>query len=428
MFVLLWPVIALTWVVVLRGYARNTPVLVATAGFLIYSIPALCGWSMSVSIGEAVSRPVPVSPSGTLAIALAWLGYLITLLLGWWRASAPSAHLPGPQWVSSEVVSDFDRSAPWAAALFSLSLFGYMMAVHGVTFFLVARAELSGMIGFEYLLWRWANVVGLLVSMHARARSFVFLFIAMIAINVIIGDRTMVVIALVSAFCYTYTDRNLGQIVGSRNFLTFILIGVVAIFFAKPLYVLAKGGEGVSSLASVIQNPLFYLGSFEPFATQHVLDRIIAYGVQVEPEIVLRGVLAQMLVIPSAFGVDSASYSVQVASEIFNSRVTYGLAASFWGQGYSIAGLAGVFFYGVVFGVLVLAASALANSRVGSLKVLGIVLVSLTGVYIYRNSIENYAAFIRQIVLVFLLLAAGTSILNYSWAKRRVPSSGAERG
>lgn len=402
---LLWTIVLGTLLLVGGGYRDRILVIAGAVGLFAYSLPALVGLQVTVGTGQQRSIVAAASPESIAAMALAWLGFGISLGL-WSLAEAQTRRSVSATVARGGEVAALPGTLAWSALIISITLFLLMVANNGPFFFLNSRAALSQALGYEYLLWRWVNVLGLLFAILSRNRLVLIVLGSMIIFNMIIGDRTVITIALISAFCIKYRSMGALGLLKRPSTWAYMAGVFLVIFFAKSFYVALKEGVGLGSTVSTDAEQL--LKSFEPFGTHFILDRVITYDVHTSWSAMLRGSAGQFLIIPSLFGLDSSSFNVQLTQQLYNSRLTYGIAANLWAQGYTLAGYGGVFLFGLGFGALMLWLQALSRKVRPSFSVLVTVVAVLAAVYIHRNSVENYLSFVRQVVLAFasiLLLA-----------------------
>ena len=119
----------------------------------------------------------------------------------------------------------------------------------------------------------------------------------------------------------------------------------------------------------------------------------------------LTSVFGNLLIIPSLFGVNTNLYGDTVTSFV-GPGLTYGIAGSYLAHGYSVGGLIGVAAFGMMYGIaLSLCDSAVWRSR-GIGKGVFILIGSTLAGYIHRNGLDNFGSFIRQVILMSILMAA----------------------
>lgn len=402
---LVWTIVLLTWVVVLRTNRRVSLVAVACLGLTIYSIPVLAGWAFPPTGG--VRHWVHVPDEGRYAMALGWLGFLLTVGVAGLRAHRSTGPNPGQPFPGAPRPIFYDgptRNFLTLAVITSVIGFGYAIYRGGPLFFLPSREEAFQLIyGAPFLLWRWVNVVGLNVAVAARRRGFLLFFTGAVLINFLMGDRTIIILGGMAALAIAVWQTPLLRLVRNRWLIGGGVGLVVITFFGKAIYTILKS----ESVASAAQNFVFDINTtlmnFEPFLVQHLMDSIIRYNLTISTSDLLLGVVGQLLIAPSLFGINSAAYNVLITNTLFPT-VTFGIAFSFWAQGYSWLGYFGVFLYGVIFALAAILLTRAAN-RSGLLwRCFWVLCGTVIGIYAHRNSMENIIAVVRQVFLGFFPL------------------------
>jgi hypothetical protein len=401
--ILLGCVIACAWVVALRGYGPFSFVSAGVFCFTAYSIPALLGLVFPFhDVGY-----VGLVRSSTLAVAvtaLAWIAFLLALSVsvpGWRRAfsvSAPDVHLP---------------SFVGIALIYCIAGFVVIAAMDGPLFFLAQREEQSE--SLVRLLWRWVNAVGLVSAVLTRSWRAAAVFLAALGVYFVAGDRTVLVITSFCLIVGLFQGRSLRDFLRWRVVIGTSVAALLALF-GKPVYLAIKAGSW---------DRLFVLGdsawlevaltTFEPFITFNILDLVVVHGFMISAWDMIAGCLAQLLLVPSAFGIASNSFNADFTAT-FVPQLSYGIAGNYWAQGWAVAGPVGVVLYGLIFAVSLRVLDVWSRKYCGAMRVLCVLLGALIAVYVHRNSLDNLLSFVRQIVLVVAAIAAPSAVLaRFIW-------------
>ncbi|RWQ14436.1 hypothetical protein [Mesorhizobium sp.] len=241
----------------------------------------------------------------------------------------------------------------------------------------------------------------------------------MIVINMIAGDRTTPVVAVVGVIVTLSWGMPIFRAVFSIKAWFGAALVLAVIFLAKPFYIAVKTGVSFSSVFDSTSTMAFQSG-WEAFQTHELLERVPALGVSYPAWDTLRDSMAQLLVMPSAFGFDRTGYNELIQTQII-SYATYGLASNFLAHWWSTFGLVGVVAGGMVYGFSLI----FLNNRIlrswGTGFFLFTMLAAILGVYAHRNSPENILALMRPIVLAYAVVWLG--ILPLHTAYRRIMPS-----
>lgn len=399
MFLLLCTAIVFAWWVALRLHGALSIVGAGLLGFTAYSLPAVVGVYLPPRLGET-GYVAQTSAMATGQLVVAWIAFTVGLIL-------MSRAVRQEQTTRHAVVGP-PRPADSVALLILLAagigLYAAIAVIDSPLYFLDPRQVQAAIFAEGKMMWRWVNAFGLLLSLSTRSRLLLLVFGAFTLIHCIAGDRTMVAILTVALAIQVYGGKRLAHVVRRPPFLMGGLVAFVFVLFGKPIYLSLKQG----AIDPLIENfrpdrLLVNLNYFEPFGVHNQLEVVTSTGFRYPLSDVVSGVLAQFLIVPSAFGIDSSRFNVLFTQE-FYSELTSGIAFNYWAQGYAVGQTLGVVVFAMIFAALLVSCQRiyLIAGRLGQIAVL--LIGVLVGIYIHRNSLENIMAFIRQILLIGLPL------------------------
>ncbi|MER8941370.1 hypothetical protein NKH82_17945 [Mesorhizobium sp. M0915] len=422
MIIVLWAAVIGTIVVMLANFPTVSVPWIGVVGLFSYSIPALVGLTSPVVSPGMVGYFTPSSDQATMVMAIAWVSFAASILTA--RAFQAIDRdairvLPHPRYIGRFLTVTF---------LISSGIFASFVMRYGLGWFLQAKTEVSSFVGIDWLIWKWSNGLGLLVAAYflgwsRQAKLYAIFFGLMVTINMIAGDRTTPVIAMIGVII----SLNWGVPIRQAVFAPKAWFGgglvLSIIFLAKPFYVALKTGESFNSVFSGMSTMSFQSG-WEAFGTHELLERVLELNVSYSPWTTLRDCLGQFLVMPSAFGFDSTGYNELIQTQII-SYATYGLASNYWAHWWSMFGLLGVVVGGMVYGFSLI----VLNNRIMRSKGMGffllLMLAATLGVYAHRNSPENILALMRPIVLCYGAVWLAMYIVPMRAAYRRmIPAQG----
>jgi hypothetical protein len=398
------------WIVCFRCFGPFSLVGALLLGFSAYSIPAVAGFYLSPSTrGLAIA---PASQSAVALLAWAWTCAIASLVCGS-RFRPAAVHRPSNcylQWPRCRDLATLRIFSVVCAAL-STAVFLSIVQNEGVLYFLEQRQTVLVESETQKMLWRWINLFGLISSLSCRSRFLSALFLSYIAIYFIAGDRTMLLISGVAVLVFFYDgNRQLTQWKRLVPVVLALLLGLL-VFTGKPLYHAMKT-QSLQPLALLFNDryAIVNLSFFEPFVSHAILEDVLRRGFSYPLSDLVTGVAGQLLLVPSAFGIDSSAFNARITEDLYP-RVRYGMAAHYLAQGWSVGGYTGVAVFVVLLFASVFALQHVAN-RSGHVARIFIVILGVTaGTYFYRNSMENLLAFLRQIVLVGAVLIGVSAVL-----------------
>lgn len=190
-------------------------------------------------------------------------------------------------------------------------------------------------------LLQYPLMIVLLASVLTKDKiSIIIAFLAVAIFSVVLISRSTLVLPLLSIiFYYIYGSRLLEYITVVRIFFIFI-IGVFGVY-GKVLFLSLRSSD-FSILTSHLQTFDFtdLMESMEGYSISYYIVDIINYRRDYDWTESLDALL-QFLVVPSFFGADSQSFT-RYLSENYRPDANYGLAYTYFGEGFAVGGFYGV--------------------------------------------------------------------------------------
>jgi hypothetical protein len=385
-------VMAMAWFAGLRRHGAFSFVTAGLLGFTVYSIPAVLQrvYPFHFDLGSAHTVLVPALPASTVATLVAWAAFGLTVAF---IGPAFTGRRP-----KQRTGVDGGNSFVWALLVLCVGGYATIAWSDGLFFFLAARDEQADTV--VRLLWRWANAAGLIAAVMAGYWRAAPLFLIGLVMHFLAGDRTVFVI---TAFCLTVVTPQ-GRSAIRLAFRPATLAAVAALcavaIYGKPIYLAAKLGTWAPLEQAMTAEWLYrYATSYEPFLTFNILDLAIRYDFQGSAAALLKGIVGQILIVPSAFGVDSNQFNV-VFTRDFAASITYGIAGNYWAQAWSVGGAVAVAVFAIFYAVVLIACDRWRLCSGSAVRLFLVLTGGLFAVYLHRNSLDNLLSFVRQIVVV----------------------------
>ncbi|MER9082614.1 hypothetical protein [Mesorhizobium sp. M0028] len=390
-----------TITVCLANFPKVSVPWIGVAGLFSYTLPALVGLTSPVAAPGMTGYFAPTSDRATMVMAVVWMAFGLSII------AANAFHAINRQEVRVLSHPRYINRFLTLTFVLSMGLFASFVIRYGGGWFLQTRSDLSSLVGVDWLIWKWSNALGLLIAAYfftwsRLCKIYTVFFGAMIVVNIVAGDRTTPVIAMVGVIVSLSWGMPIGRAVfAPRAWLGAGLV-LAIIFLAKPFYVALKTGASFGEVFNSMSTMSFQMG-WEAFGTHELLERVLALNVSYSPWATVRDCLAQFLVMPSAFGFGSTGYNDLIQSQVI-SYATYGLASNFWAHWWSMFGIVGVIIGGMVYGLSLVFLNNLVQRSGGMTFFLFIILAATLGVYAHRNSPENVLALMRPIVLAYAVV------------------------
>lgn len=365
------------------------------AAFFVYSTPAIIGLQRHFYYyGQRYLAEA--DPEAVLVILVAWGFFTLALF------SLPLNRVRHLSAVSPEHPDYF----PQIISSLVLALIGvlYLMYDGGIFFFLASRDEQVS--NYFTLVWRWCIVIGFTASLLVGRRIIIALFVSLLALIFVQGDRTVFAIAaaiyILLAVGRAAGDHRMAAVFRSPKNILLVIAIFIAVLFGKPIYLSIKDLSLDPLLAYLeVQNLETIAMSAEPFVTFTHIDAVIRMRIEIPFRDFFISVFGNLLLVPSAFGVETNLYNEALTARL-PSMVRYGVAGNYWAHGMAVGGLPGVACFACLYaGALGLLDRTFIDPE-GRVR-LGLALIaSATAVYLQRNGIDNFLSFVRQIILAWL--------------------------
>ncbi|MER9336809.1 hypothetical protein NKJ06_22885 [Mesorhizobium sp. M0293] len=410
MIFVLWAMVLASTGILLTRHNQVSVVAIGYIGLLAYSVPALIGYTRPVSARGLEPYLDPASSGAILVMAAAWLGFGLSLLVV--PRSSGMAE-PVRYQLHPMRITWFIRFA----LIISMLCYAWMANRAGLQWFAMERADIYGVVGgLISVVWRWVSGIGLLASIYfdrlwgRGARVTQSIFLLMVVLNAIAGDRTVPVIlamafAVVSMWEWPITRAALNWRMWCIGLATLAIV-----FFMKPFYLAYKRDITIGIMLTGGSDPMALIASWEAFGTHENIEGLIRTNTTYPWWNMVRDTLAQLLVQPSAFGFDSTGFNTVLQTQIF-SQASYGLAGTFWGQAWATGGIPVVIVFGLLYGLALAALHRASLQSKGTWFFFWIVVGSVIGVYAHRNSLENVLAQARQPFVGFLAIQTSVWLL-----------------
>lgn len=398
-------------------------VTLGTVGAAVYTMPAFLNMQSALAtLSSARQAFVPVPEISLFVVTMAWLAYFAGLLasvLVFRRTRFATVPEAGDPVLRSVALSSL--------ALGSLGILYLAFVAESTFFFLEERAEQD--ISPILILWRWAPVMGMIAAAQCRSRKLFLMNAAILGVIFLRGDRTIVAIAT-AALIAVVSEISPGwwkrlkplQIAG------FVLCAAV-VFLGKSMYLTIKSGlsgQGWSLIELSLKDQLLY--QFEPIGTFSHLSFVITSGLTIPLRDFFLSVFANVLLIPSAFGISTNLYNSMV-TDALATRLGYGVAGNYLAHGYAVAGLMGVVAFYFILPLMLTVCDRQFHKRTGTVKVFWCCVGAVFAFYIHRNGLDNQLSFVRQLFIISVLTAIIAAAIRQlrgqatpsRWRSRRRP-------
>lgn len=232
--------------------------------------------------------------------------------------------------------------------------------------------------------------------------NFFLLFVVLIFYAFLVPDRTLITIVTLAIFILLI-DQFKRKFSFSKIIFLFISLFILLfiLLFNKLIYNIIFNDQSLelSQFTLSINN----LGrSFEPFII--FAHSIFALDIDnFDTFSYLKSILSNFYIFPGYFGISNNYYYENLISNI-PFELNYGLGGSLFASSFLAFGYPGLALIGFLFGIVLIKLDYFSKINKSNLRILSISVLSLVAVYIYRNSLDNFLSFIKQIVLLYIFI------------------------
>ena len=401
--------IVLNWILVIRATGLISLGSALLLGLTAYSAPVLLGYYLH--FGSSGLAETQVSHAATNIMIWAWFWVLLATIVFYARpANYPRYSFTVGEASALNMYDSRSRLFCLLSLAVSVSLYLWIAILDSPLYFLDDRQVIDVQAERQKLLWKWVNLYGLISAMLIRSKAMVCIFCIFIMIYFLAGDRTMVLISGVSVAVYFLQGvRSIRQIIRPDLFLLVGLV-LVLILFGKPIYYAVKSQSVIPmQILFAPNNNSVLLSFFEPLLIHNLFEDVIRSGFTYSWLDLGKGVIGQLLIVPSEFGIDSSAFNAQLQQALYP-RVRFGVANHYFAQAWSLGSWSGValFAFSLVLAIRLLGDLAFAVSPLPRIMI--VIMGVVVGTYFFRNSVENILSMLRQIFLVGAVLLMATQL------------------
>ena len=283
---------------------------------------------------------------------------------------------------------------------------------YGTALFFVHKSE-AGVSGYFYVLWRMSATYAMVIAVIERRYVLAAFALVPLLATIFAGDRTAVAL---TAAALVWMSLHTGRMAGARLGIAIPVVAALGLFlfFGKTFQALWISGDFSSFPTAALQvwsEGAEAVAQTEPFAVMGVFSALTGLTAS-PPGHLLLEVGAQLLVVPSWFGLDSTAFNDFYQPLLFPEFKERSLAYSFWGEGYVRAGWIGVCGFIAVFCAGLALFDRLSRSQSLALRSFAYVGGAYWAFYIHRNSLVSMLAYQRQIILFLLALVFLATLLK----------------
>ena len=385
----------LTFFIIHKKFTMNSFVFFGFVGLSVYSLPIYLDVTREMYyIGEQVSLIRKPLFQSKFIYFLFWIGFLSSVIF------------------SKDIKMKNKKKNDLKI---SLSKFRIVCEIYTILYFSYFFL-LDDKNSIILLLGRWLYLfMGIIYCMERNYLKLLIIIVILAIYSIIVPDRTIIVISY-----FTFIPVILYHNKDFLNkykfyFISCVVLLIVLVIFNKLFYnvnikyglTLSLERYNLSYFTNVLQAMQY---SFEPLMIHAHTTEAIKNN-NFETLMYIKSILANFLILPEYFGLDN-SYYYKNLSENLPVDLGYGRAGSIFASTFLAFSYPGLLLFGFITGyILIYFGNCIKNSN-STLTILYSAISGLIIVYLYRNSLDNFLSFIKQLLIVYFFLKIQVEIKN----------------
>lgn len=277
------------------------------------------------------------------------------------------------------------------------------------------------------ILFYSAAVVGFPVAVWKRQTLLASCFMLLLLVELYVGSRSPIAIAMLAALLLVLHDEGGPQrLVRRWRYVALVIPFGFVLFAYKQIAFAVKSGRWdlvVQQLTNA-ESYAFFVTHSEPFATQQILNDVIAQRFHTGADHIL-STLYQLIIFAPELGANAVAFNDYFQPALFP-EVDYGLAANIWAQMWSAGGWPLLIAFVVVFNLGLLLGNVSLRLSSPFLRAGLAPAFVYWAFYLHRNDL-GYQINLEKRVLLIVVAAAIVAIIA-SRATRPAMATGARDG
>ena len=127
----------------------------------------------------------------------------------------------------------------------------------------------------------------------------------------------------------------------------------------------------------------------------------------------LKSIFSNLFIVPEYFGLSNDYYYNNLITNI-PVEIGYGRAGSIFASTFLAFSYHGLIFFGFLTGCILISIGNFVKNSNSNLVILFSVIGGLISVYLYRNSLDNFLSFVKQLFIMYFFLKIQTVIFTNS--------------
>jgi hypothetical protein len=373
---------SLTFYLIVKKFGISNYVILAWFGLFIYSIPVFINLTRKIYYTEydveyLINPPI----ESKLIYFVFWIGFLISILI-----------------YNKKYFDSFKLNRE----NIQLDVFEGICLIYIFLYFLTFAFP-QFQFQFISLIAKWLFLfLSIIFVLRKKYINFILLIIALIFYSISVPDRTLITITILAVFVILISQFKFKLTLNRSIFLiTIVFILLFLLLFNKLIYNIIFYNQNFH-FNEFIESFKNLKKSFEPSLI--LTHSILALDIDnFDTFSYLKSILSNFYIFPGYFGISNNYYYENLISNI-PFELNYGLGGSLFASSFLAFGYPGLALIGFLFGVVIIKLDNFSKINKSNLKILSISVLSLMAVYIYRNSLDNFLSFIKQIVLLYIFI------------------------
>ena len=370
-----------TFIIIKKKFSLISFISIAWLGLFVYSTPVFLNFTRKIyySLYDPTYLVIP-SDQSKIVYLLFWLGFLLNLVI--------------TKKKNKIILRNLEKD--------SLNVFYLICKINLVLYFFY-YIFLSNQNSFLLLIARWLFTFVLIIyAIQGNKLKIFLLYLILVTYSIYVPDRTLLVVSFFTTIIvyvyHNYLKINFRSIVFFSALLVFFIFIIIFNKMFHNIYI-HKFKLPDFGFLDTLNN---LNRSFEPlivFAHSEIIINVKNFDTLKY----LKSISSNLLIFPSYFGFEN-NYYYKTLIENIPIYVSYGLGGSIFASTYIAFGYAGVFLFSYLYSFTIVKIDFYVKNSKSLNSIFGTIVLGLLTTYIFRNSLDNFLSFIRQILVLYVIL------------------------
>jgi hypothetical protein len=322
-----------------------------------------------------------------------------------------------------------DRVAANILLLMSLALLAIQVQQEGIAELFFTHKGSRSVDGRAFAAWTATVGLGFVLCVAHRWWKATLLFGVQLFLHLLMGDRTLPVLAILSLIVIVHEGRatiaasTKAGLTISRLGASLLLVLTLGVF-GKSIYgaladTTITGRSYLEALEVRVTGIESVRQTLEPYHTQSILQHVVSNDFVLDPSYLWSAPLFAFPVsLPANYELHHFSETVKTAY-YYAPREIGGIAGNFWAEGYAVGGWLGLAIYLLIFALVLIVFDRWSRRATGFAKAAAVLCGATWAFYIHRNAMFQIISHEKKYLYAFLFVLLVATVVRFVMHGRR---------